>query len=197
MEPLRLVIGGGIGSGKSQAGGLLAERGFAVLDADQVGHAILEKHHPVARRVAERWPEAVTRGAIDRRALGRIVFHDRDQLAELEAITHPAIRRRIARWAREAGDRPAAVEIPVLADLLDGSWLWLVVEAPVETRRRRLRKRGMSDGDIDARLASQPSQGEWLEAADYVIGNEGTREHLARALDDALARIRRRARSCR
>ena len=197
MKPLRLVIGGGIGSGKSQAGRLLAERGFAVLDADQVGHSILEGGHPVARRVAERWPEAVTGGAIDRRALGRIVFRDRDQLTELEALTHPAIRRGIARWAREAGDRPAAVEIPILADLVDDSWLWVVIEAPVELRRKRLRGRGMSEGEIDARLASQPGRGEWLEAADYVIANEGTRERLARALDDALARIRTRSRSGR
>ncbi|MDE0369986.1 MAG: dephospho-CoA kinase [bacterium] len=194
MKPLRLAIGGGIGSGKSQAGRLLAERGFAVLDSDQVGHSILEVGHPVARRVAERWPAAVTRGAIDRRALGRIVFRDRDQLAELEAITHPAIRRGIARWAREAGDRPAAVEIPVLADLVDDSWLWVVIEAPLELRRKRLRGRGMSEGEIDSRLAAQPARGAWLEAADYVIDNEGTREHLATALDDALARIRTRPR---
>lgn len=197
MKPLRLVIAGGIGSGKSQAGRLLAERGFAVLDADQVGHSILEGGHPVARRVAERWPEAVTAGAIDRRALGRIVFRDRDQLAELEAITHPAIRRGIARWARDAGDRPVAVEIPILADLVDGSWLWVVIEAPLELRRKRLCGRGMSEGEIDARLASQPGHREWLEAADYVVDNVGTREHLARALDDTLARIRTRPRSGR
>ncbi len=197
MKPLRLVIGGGIGSGKSQAGGLLAERGFSVLDADRVGHSVLEGDHPVALRVAERWPAAVTGGAIDRRALARIVFHDRDQLAELEAITHPAIRRGIARWARDAGDRPAAVEIPILADLVDDSWLWVVIEAPLELRRKRLRGRGMSEGEIDARLASQPGRGEWLEAADYVVDNVGTREHLARALDDAVARIRTRPRSGR
>ena len=192
MKPLRLVIGGGIGSGKSQAGRLLAERGFAVLDADRVGHSILEGGHPVARRVAERWPEAVTGGAIDRGVLGRIVFHDRDQLAELESITHPAIRQGIADWARQVGDRPLALEIPILAELVGGDWTWVIVEAPLELRRERLRERGMSDGQIEARLAAQPSREEWLEAADYVIDNEGTREHLAGALDDVLARIRTR-----
>lgn len=190
MKPLRLVIGGGIGSGKSRVGRLLVERGFAVLDADRVGHSILSGDHPVARRVAERWPDAVTTGGtIDRRALGRIVFGDRDQLAELEAITHPAIRDGIAGWAREAGRRPAAVEIPILADLVDGSWLWVIVEAPLELRKKRLRGRGMSDGEVEARLASQPSHGEWLDAADFVIGNAGTPEQLGRALDDTLARI--------
>ena len=189
MKPLRLVIGGGIGSGQSHVGRLLVERGFAVLDADRVGHSILSGDHPVARRVAERWPEAVTGETIDRRALGRIVFDDRDQLAELEAITHPAIRDGIAGWAREAEGRPAAVEIPILADLVDGSWLWVIIEAPLELRKKRLRGRGMSDGEVEARLASQPSHGEWLDAADFVIGNAGTLEQLGRALDDTLARI--------
>ncbi len=186
MKPLRLVIGGGIGSGKSQAGELLVERGFAVLDADRVGHSILSGDHPVALQVAERWPEAVTAGRIDRRALGRIVFHDRDQLAELEAMTHPAIRDGIAGWVREAGRRPVAVEIPILADLLDNGWVWVIIDAPLELRRKRLRRRGMSDEEIDARLAVQPSRGEWLEAADFVIGNAGTRENLGRALDETL-----------
>jgi len=48
----------------------------------------------------------------------------------------------------------------------------------------------MSDGEVEARMAAQPSQGEWMEAADFVVGNAGTREDLGRALDDALARIR-------
>ena len=190
MRPLRLVIGGGIGSGKSQAGRLLAERGFAVLDADRVGHSILAGDHPVARQVAERWPETVTGGTIDRRALGRIVFNDRTELAELEAITHPAIREGIAAWARQAGDSPLALEIPILAELVGSNWIRVVVEAPLELRKERLRGRGMSDDEIDARLASQPSQAEWLEAADFVIRNTGTREDLRSALDDTLARIR-------
>lgn len=190
MNPLRLAIGGGIGSGKSQVGRLLVERGFAVLDADRVGHSFLSGNHPVARRVAERWPEAVTGGKVDRRSLGRIVFDDPDQLAELEAITHPAIRNGISRWAREAGDRPAAVEIPLLADLVEGSWVWVIVETPLKLRKERLRERGMSDGEIEARLAAQPSHKKWSEAADFVIGNAGTRDQLARTLDDTLARIR-------
>ena len=188
-KQLRLVIGGGIGSGKSEVGRLLVERGFSVLDADQVGHSILSEDHPVARQVATRWPEAVTSGIIDRRALGRIVFGDREQLAELEAITHPAIREGIARWVRQVGSRPAAVEIPILADMVDDRWLWVIIEAPLELRRKRLRRRGMSDGEIEARLAAQPSHKEWSEAADFVIGNAGTREHLAKALYETLARI--------
>lgn len=188
-RPLRLVVAGGIGAGKSQAGRLLAERGFAVLDADRVGHRILAADHPVAGRVAERWPETATHGEIDRRVLAGIVFNDRGRLAELEAITHPAIREGIARWAGEVGNRPAAVELPVLADLVGDGWCWLIIDAPADLRRTRLRERGMSAQDIEARMASQPSRLEWLEAADFVIGNTGPPEHLAVELDRTLERM--------
>ena len=183
MKPIRLVISGGIGSGKSEVGRVLAERGFAVLDADRVGHDLLAAGHPVAARVAKRWPESVAEGRIDRRRLGRIVFGDPSQLVDLEALTHPAIRRVIESWGAEVGDRPAAVEVPVLADLLDERWVRVIVDLPTESRKKRLRRRGMSDGDIDARLAVQPSRDEWRSAADLVLDNGGTQESLRREVD--------------
>ena len=183
MRPIRLVVRGGIGSGKSEVGRMLAERGFAVLDADRAGHDVLVTGHPVAARVARRWPEALVEENIDRGRLGRIVFGDPSQLAELEALTHPAIRRIIERWGTEVGDRPAAVEVPVLADLVDEGWVRITVDTPTESRRERLRRRGMSDADLGARMAVQPSRDEWRSAADLVLDNGGTRESLASEVD--------------
>ena len=186
----RLVVAGGIGSGKSSVGRLLADRGFAVLDADRAGHRVLSPDHPASGPVARRWPEAAPGGAIDRAALARIVFSDPAQLAELEALTHPHIRTAIAGWVEDVGSGPAAVELPVLADLVGEGWLWVIVDAPVKVRRERLRHRGMPEPDIDARIASQPDRRAWLEAADHIIDNGGTPEQLALALDEVLERIR-------
>ena len=183
MGLIRVVIGGGIGSGKSEVGRILAERGFEVLDADHVGHEVLVPGHPVATRVAARWPEAVVEGRIDRGRLGRIVFGDSSQLEELEALTHPAIRHAIERWGNEMGDRPAAVEVPIPADLIDETWVRVLVDAPIESRRERLRRRGMPDRDVDARMAAQPSREEWRSAAALVVDNGGTRESLDSEID--------------
>ena len=90
-----LVLSGGIGSGKSTVGRRLAERGMAVIDADEVGHRVLEPDGAAFDEVAQRWPEVVSEDSIDRTALGRVVFGDAAQLRELEAITHPAIRAEI------------------------------------------------------------------------------------------------------
>ncbi|MGH8949214.1 MAG: dephospho-CoA kinase, partial [Acidimicrobiia bacterium] len=83
----RWLITGGIGSGKSEVRRLLAERGIRTVDADAVGHAVLagEGLSPVA----DRWPDVVLEGQIDRKALARIVFADAGELRALEAITHP------------------------------------------------------------------------------------------------------------
>lgn len=185
-RPVRAAVVGGIGAGKSEVLGMLAERGFETLDADRVGHGLLAPGHPVAERVSARWPEAAAEGLIDRGVLGRIVFEDPLQLAELEALTHPAILRAIEEWAAEAGRRPAAVEVSVLSimsGLAGAGWTRVVVDASAETRRGRLRRRGMTEADIEARISVQPGREEWLATADLVVDNDRGPEMLRSEVD--------------
>ena len=191
-RPVRAVICGGIGSGKSEVGRMLAGRGFEVLDADRIGHGLLVPGHPVAARTAKRWPEALVDGRIDRAILGRMVFGDPAQLAELEALTHPAIRRAIKEWSAEGGERPAAVEVSVLSvmtDLAGDGWTRVVVDASAETRRGRLRRRGMTEADIEARMSVQPSRQEWLATADLVVDNNAGREPLTSEVGRLVGRL--------
>ena len=186
MKPVRIAVGGGIGSGKSEVMRMLAERGFTTLDADRVGHRVLAPGHPAAASAAERWPEALTEGRIDRSLLGCIVFGDPLQLAELEALTHPAILAEVERWAAEAGERPAAVEVSVLSvmkRLAGKGWMTAAVDAAAGTRRERLRLRGMTEADIEARMAVQPDPGEWTAAAGLVVDNNAGRGRLASEVD--------------
>lgn len=160
---------------------MLAERGFETLDADLVGRGLLAPGHPIADRVSARWPEAAEEGRIDRAVLGRIVFADPLQLAELEALTHPAILRTVEEWAAEAGGRPAAVEVSVLSvmsGLAGAGWTRVVVDASAEARRGRLRRRGMTEADIEARMSVQPGRAEWLAAADLKLDNDRSPELL-------------------
>ncbi len=185
--PLRLVVAGGIGSGKSTLGNLLAERGFAVLDADRVGHQILDEDNAASVAVRERWPEAAPDGLIDRSRLARIVFDEPTQLAELEALVHPLIRTYITQWTDQRRERAAAVELSVNKRLVDDGWVWVVVDTTPELRWHRLRHRGMSDEDIAGRLAAQPDRDDWLSMAHVVLDNTGTVGDLADRLDRTLA----------
>ena len=179
------VVTGGIGCGKSTVTRLAAAAGYTTIDADLVGHDVLAG--PARAAVAARWPEVVVEnGQIDRKALGAIVFSDRSQLKELEAITHPLIseelRHRMAATTR--GVLELSVPIP-----LAGNLPTVVVDAPDHIRRERLRKRGLTDEQIEARMNNQPSRQEWLAMATIVIHNSGTPEQLHRAVTRCLRQI--------
>ena len=160
-----------------------------MLDADRVGHAVLAKDRTVVDRVTARWPETLVEGSVDRARLARIVFGEPMLLRELEAVTHPAIRREIRRWATDLGERAAAVEIPVLADLTGPGWTRITVDAPAEVRVGRLRRRGMSRHDIETRMASQPTRNEWLAVADIVLDNAGAPDALAAQVDSLVSTV--------
>ena len=177
--PPRVVVTGGIGSGKSLVCSLLADLGVVVIDADRLGHAVLEPTGEAFRQVAARWPEVVCDGKISRARLGKIVFSDPGQLSELMSITHPHIRSRMQAQVDGFADRPVAVEISAPSDRVMPPWPVLVVDADPRAVRSRLLGRGMSEADIDRRQASQRSRRDWLDLADLVVSNHSDQDALA------------------
>lgn len=150
------------------------------IDADRVGHAVLEPDGSAFDAVARRWPDTVVDGIIDRGRLGATVFADPSELAELEAITHPEIAKEIATRIAEAGDSIVVIEVSVPKDLVGVGWLRTVVaDLGVEERRARLLARGMDPADIDRRMAAQPSRDGWRARGRWVVSTAGTREDVA------------------
>lgn len=176
-KDMRLVLTGGIGSGKSTAARILADLGATVIDADRIGHEILAG--PAFEAVARRWPSVVVDGLIDRGRLAEIVFSDESDLRELETITHPLIREEISRKVGEApADRPVVVEISVPVPMVEGEWTTVVVDAPDHVRWSRLLDRGMAPEAIRARMTRQPSREDWKALADVVIDNSDSESDL-------------------
>ena len=185
----RVVVTGGIGSGKSSVCALLSNMGVAVIDADRLGHEVLEPDGEAFGQVAERWPQVVSRDKIHRARLGEIVFSDPSQLAELMEITHPHIR---ARLHAEVGRHPGqavAVEISAPSDEVMPPWPVLVVDSDPQIVHRRLLGRGMSETEIARRRGSQRSRREWLDMADVVVRNDVGREALAREVTQVAERL--------
>lgn len=150
-----------------------------MIDADRLGHAVLEPGGEAFQQVAARWPQAVVEGRIVRSRLGEIVFSDPAQLSELMAITHPHIRSRMLAEVRRHADRAVAVEISAPSEQVMPPWPVLVVDADPHAVRRRLRERGMSRADIERRIASQRPRREWRRLAHQVVRNHADREALA------------------
>lgn len=182
----RIALTGGIASGKSAVADLLAERGAIIIDADVLAREVVEPGTPGLDAIETRFGAGVLTpdGTLDRAALGRIVFADPDARADLESITHPAIRER-AEWLRAAAPSGAVVidVIPLLVEAgLAGRFdTVVVVDTDEETQLARLRARnGLSREDALARLDAQASRGRRLAAADLVVENTGDLDALRR-----------------
>jgi dephospho-CoA kinase len=180
---------GAIGTGKSTVGSLLAARGARVIDADRIGHGVIDPTGPAFPMVAERWPQVVSEGKVDRPRLGSIVFGDPTQLAELEAITHPLIVARLRELVDASTAPVAVVEVSVPHLPIDPRWGRIVVVASEPVRRNRLSDRGLSRDEIDQRIAAQPDAPDWVRSGDVVVDNEGDLESLERQVDDVWDRI--------
>jgi dephospho-CoA kinase len=175
------VVGltGGIGSGKSTVAAMLGALGAFVVDCDALGRQVIEPHGRAYARVVDRFGPDIVRddGQIDRGALAAIVFRDEKELAALNAISHPAIDAEIAdRIADAAPDQMVVLDMAVLVETDLGAGQYdtvVVVEAPLEVRLARLAQRGMSEDDARARIASQASDEQRREVADFVIDNAG------------------------
>jgi dephospho-CoA kinase len=179
---VRLLVGGGIGSGKSAFGRFLARRGATVVDSDRLGHRVLEPGAEAYDPVASRWPQVIVDGRVDRAALASIVFDDPDALADLEAISHPAIVRRIESIAA-ATDAPLVVEVPLMLPIGNEGWVRVFVDAPAAVRLGRAVERGADREDTIRRMGAQAGRDDWIAWADHVIDNGGGVDDLERAVD--------------
>ncbi len=198
------VVGlcGGIGAGKSTVAALLADHGAVVVDVDALGRGVLTEPDVLAAVVEEFGPGVVDHdGAIDRAALAAEVFACEGRLADLEAISHPAINRALGRRLDElaAADRPTDLVVLDMAVLVEsdlgrlddgrGYGEVVVVEADRDVRLRRLAGRGMDRADAEARMASQATDAERRAVADHVLVNDGDERDLARAVADLFPRL--------
>ena len=168
-----VLLGGGIGAGKSRVAAAFAEHGFEVVEADKVGHAVLEHDAGAIAAVAALWPDVVRSGVVDRAALGAIVFRDRAELAKLEAITHPAIAEELERRI-ETARGPVVVEVPLIKVLAHGPYARVAIVADEITRESRAVERGANRDDVRRRMYHQPIDEEWIAWADHVIDNSGS-----------------------
>jgi dephospho-CoA kinase len=177
-----VALTGGIASGKSTIAGRLAQHGAVVVDADAVVRELQQPGMPVLQAIADAFGSELLLpdGALDRAALGAVVFADERARRRLNAIVHPAVAEESARRFRAALDAdPRAVvvyDVPLLVEARpDDPWdLVVVAHAPEETRVERLvALRGMTLEDARARVASQASDERRLAIADVVIETDG------------------------
>ncbi|MDJ0663601.1 MAG: dephospho-CoA kinase [Acidimicrobiia bacterium] len=184
-RPRRVIVSGGIGSGKTTVLSILARLGAVVIEADRIGHEILAPGGTAFEHVAQRWPQVVVDGRIDRGGLAAIVFSDSEELRALERISHPLIAAEIARRVAEVDDLDVVLELPVAGGYVDEGWTRIAVTAPEELRLRRSVARGMDESDVADRMTAQERYAGWLDGADITIENTGDLGQLEERVREA------------
>ena len=171
---------GGLGSGKSTVATWFRQWGVPVVDADQLAREVVAAGTPGLSAVVEAFGAEVldTKGELDRRRLGALVFGNPGRLQRLNALLHPRISARLAemlRDLRQQGHPLACYEAALIVEkgLADRYRPLVAVSiSPVLQRARALLRDGLSEAEIDARLASQLPDAERCAVADYVIRND-------------------------
>lgn len=191
---LSIGLTGGIAAGKSLVARRLVDHGAVLIDADVLSREVLAAGSEGLAAVVTEFGEGVVTpdGALNRPALGALIFADDQARQKLNGIVHPRVRAR-ATQLREAAPRDAVVveDIPLLAETGQAAAfdLVLVVEAPHEQRiKRMVQDRGMTEHEARARIAVQATDEQRRAIADVVLVNDGTTEDLLADVDRVWAK---------
>jgi len=183
---LRVGLTGGLASGKSFVGRALADLGCFLIQADELGHRVLQPGGEAYDAVIREFGPGIVRadGAIDRLKLAALVFHDSQRLAALNALVHPPV------WARErclmdeyAAAHPHGIAVVEAAILVEtGSYrnyskLIVAVCSEEQQIKRAMSRDGMTREQVLDRLSRQMPLAEKIQYADYVIDTSGAKEN--------------------
>lgn len=196
-----MLIGltGGIASGKSTVIQYLRDKGYPVIDADKLGHRVLEQGNPGYDKVVEKFGIDILNqdNSVNRLVLGRIVFGDPEKLKQLNEISHPIIAEMIQKeFEPLVSEDTEGIVLLEAAILIEANWhkmcdyIW-VVTLEQDVAVQRLQKRdGLSEIDARSRLDAQLAPEERLAYADVILRNEGTMNDLISKTKQALAGLR-------
>ena len=200
MTKKKLIIGltGAPGAGKSTIARQFEKLGCAVINADQLNHEVLTNPN-VIQKIVSWWGEKVERadGQLDREAIGRIVFEDRDKLNQLTQLVHPLIAERekelISLYQGSFEVWAVVLDVPLLFEADQDKWCDVVVfvdcEEPI--RRKRLKEsRGWEEEKAKKIENLQLGVNFKAQKADYVIRNNSSISEIAVQVKTLLNKIK-------
>lgn len=194
-KPYVLGLTGGIACGKSYVARLLRQRGIPVLDADAISRSLTAEHGEALPAIRAAFGDRVFGGdALNRRALGNLVFSDAAARRQLEEILHPMIIGHMQRETEDADAALVAWDVPLLYETgmdaqCDEVWC---VSVPLGMQVRRVMRRdGLSRTQALQRMQSQMPLAEKRRRADHVIDTSGNYRSTNRRVRGLLRNTRR------
>lgn len=179
--PARVALTGGIATGKSRCLAAFAALGVPTIDADRIARDVVAPgtvgHQAVVRRFG---PGVVgPDSALNRPALGALIFADPKARRDLEQIIHPAVYAAIERWYLGLDAHIGIADIPLLFETGHADDFDIIVVAacrPDQQIERLMARSGLTESGARTRIAAQLPLAEKVARADYVIDTSGSLE---------------------
>ncbi len=165
---------GSFGSGKTTVAKAFERLGVSVIDADSVGHRVIEEEDVKETLIKEFGEEIVENGKINRKTLADIVFSDKAKVVRLNQITHPKILEEIETEIKGLQKRLIVVVAPFLIEA--GIIVDKIILVITERKKiiERLKKAGWNEEDVQRRMGFHPEDSERIKRAQFIIDNNGT-----------------------
>ncbi len=183
---LRVGLTGGLASGKSFVGHALEELGCVLIQADELGHKVIEPGGEAYAGVIQEFGREILNrdGTVDRRRLAAEVFGQPERLQKLNALVHPPVRVRAETLIEQFGARhPNGIAVTEAAILVESGtyrdYDRLIVAVCREDQQldRAMKRDHLTQEEVLDRLRRQIPLQEKLKYADYVIDTSGTKQH--------------------
>ncbi|RYM06908.1 dephospho-CoA kinase [Sporolactobacillus sp. THM7-7] len=193
---IKVGLTGGIASGKSTVSDWLKARRYPLIDADRVAREVVAPGEPVLKQIADEFGRdmLLPDGGLNRKALGKQIFHDKDKRERLNGMLHPLIRERMMERVKRLGQAGAPVvflDIPLLFEGPLACWVdrTLLVYVTKDIQLRRLMARNhLSREEAMARIGTQIPLDRKKKLADAVIDNSGSLRETENQLKELLKR---------
>ena len=177
-----LALTGTMAAGKSTAGKVLMEKGWEVIEADEIVHRLYQRGSEGYGKLVDALGEAILDSSkdLDRGLLAASMIRDSSVYATVNHLIHPMVR---ATWKSEVGEslrlhprRNVAVIIPLLFEVgVEESFdEKVLVGCRAAVSRQRLHERGLAPEAIDFWMGKQWAVEKKAQACDHVLWNEGS-----------------------
>jgi dephospho-CoA kinase len=191
-KKVRIIgITGGIGSGKSTVGRMLADRGMVVIDSDEIARELVEPGSEALEQIIWEFGEDILtiEGRLDRVKMASLIFNNESKRAVLERILHPRICVEYRRLALESGKDIVFVMMPLLFEAgleNDVDQIWLCYAQWNIRLERAMKRDNASREAIIARMNAQIPDHEKIYRSDVVFDTSGPIEDVGKQVDEAL-----------
>lgn len=183
----RIGITGGIGSGKSVVSDVLSCMGIPTYNADNASKRLISTRKDLISALKKLLGNNIyDHGVLDKKRMARLIFSDKELLAKVNGLIHPAVIDDFLAWSELRNAPIVACETAILFEsgmnkLMDAC---ITVTAPLELRIERcIQRDNTTEEQVRARMNNQMDEEDRIKLADHVIINDGERAVLPQIWD--------------